>query len=226
MIRVLIADDQALVRGGFHSILAGQDDIDVIGETEDGNETVELVERLRPDVVLMDIRMPGIDGIEATRRIVARDIATRVLVLTTFDIDDYVYEAMKAGASGFLLKTAPPRQLAEAVRTIAAGDALLAPSVTRRLVEQFVRRPPPGTSVPPALDELTERERDVLKLLAGALSNAEIAAELVVSEATVKSHVNRILTKLNLRDRAQAIVLAYETGLIEPGSSPVRSSAT
>jgi DNA-binding NarL/FixJ family response regulator len=219
MIRVLIADDQALVRGGFHSILAGQDDIEVVGETADGNETVELVERLQPDVVLMDIRMPGIDGLEATRRIVARGIATRVLVLTTFDVDDYVYAAMKAGASGFLLKTAPPRQLADAVRTVAAGDALLAPSITRRLVEQFVRRPPPGATVPPGLDELTERERDVLRRLARALSNAEIAAELVVSEATVKSHVNRILTKLNLRDRAQAIVLAYETGLVEPGSS-------
>jgi len=217
MISVLIADDQALVRGGFHSILAGQDDIEVVGETEDGNETVEAVERLRPDVVLMDIRMPGIDGIEATRRIVARRIATRVLVLTTFDIDDYVYEAMKAGASGFLLKTAPPRQLADAVRTVAAGDALLAPSVTRRLVEQFVRRPPPGACVPLGLEDLTDRELEVLKLLARALSNAEIAAELVVSEATVKSHVNRILGKLNVRDRAQAIVLAYETGLVEPG---------
>jgi DNA-binding NarL/FixJ family response regulator len=226
MIRVLLADDQALVRGGFNSILAGQADIEVVGEAEDGNAAVELTERLRPDVVLMDIRMPGIDGIEATRRIVARDIATRVLVLTTFDIDDYVYEAMKAGASGFLLKTAPPRQLVEALRTVAAGDALLAPSITRRLVEQFVRRPPPGASVPRAFDELTERERDVLKLLARALSNAEIAVELVVSEATVKSHVNRILTKLNLRDRAQAIVLAYETGLIEPGSNSARHSAT
>jgi DNA-binding NarL/FixJ family response regulator len=225
MIRVLIADDQALVRGGFHSILAGQDDIEVVGEAEDGNETVALVEELRPDVVLMDIRMPGIDGIEATRRIAARGIATRVLVLTTFDVDDYVYEAMKAGASGFLLKTTPPRQLADAVRTVAAGDALLAPSVTRRLVEQFVRRPPPGASVPPGLEELTEREREVLELLARALSNAEIAAELVVSEATVKSHVNRILTKLNLRDRAQAIVLAYETGLVEPGfGSPALGS--
>ena len=219
MIRVLIADDQALVRGGFHSILAGQGDIEVVGEAEDGNQAVALVEELRPDVVLMDIRMPGIDGIEATRRIVARGLATRVLVLTTFDVDDYVYEAMKAGASGFLLKTAPPRQLADAVRTVTAGDALLAPSITRRLVEQFVRRPPPGTSVPRGVEELTERELDVLKLLARAMSNAEIAAKLVVSEATVKSHVNRILAKLNLRDRAQAIVLAYETGLVEPGLS-------
>jgi DNA-binding NarL/FixJ family response regulator len=220
MIRVLIADDQALVRGGFHSILAGQDDIEVIGQAEDGNAAVELTEQLRPDVALMDIRMPGIDGIEATRRIAARGIVTRVLILTTFDIDDYVYEAMKAGASGFLLKTAPPQQLADAVRTIAAGDALLAPSITRRLIQQYVRRPPPGTTVPPGLEELTQRELDVLKLLARAMSNAEIAAELVVSDATVKSHVNRILSKLSLRDRAQAIVLAYEAGLVEPGSSP------
>jgi DNA-binding NarL/FixJ family response regulator len=219
VIRVLIADDQALVRGGFHSILAGQEDIEVVGEAQDGEQAVAAVERLRPDVVLMDIRMPGVDGIEATRRIAARGLATRVLVLTTFDIDDYVYDAMKAGASGFLLKTAPPRQLAEAVRTVAGGDALLAPSVTRRLLEQFVRRPPPGAAVPPGLEELTERELDVLKLLAQALSNAEIAARLVVSEATVKSHVNRILGKLDLRDRAQAIVFAYETGLVQPGTA-------
>jgi len=222
VIRVLIADDQALVRGGFHSILAGQGDIEVVGEAEDGRQTVDAVEQLRPDVVLMDIRMPGVDGIEATRRIVTRGLPTRVLVLTTFDVDEYVYEAMKAGASGFLLKTAPPRQLAEAVRTIAAGDALLAPSVTRRLVEQFVRRPPPGTVVPPGLEELTERELDVFKLLARALSNAEIAEQLVVSEATVKSHVNRLLGKLNLRDRTQAIVFAYETGLVQPGGGSER----
>ena len=219
MIRVLIADDQALVRGGFHSILAGQNDIDVVGEAEDGQQAVDAAEALRPDVILMDIRMPGIDGIEATRRIAARGLPTRILVLTTFDVDAYVYDAMKAGASGFLLKTAPPRQLAEAVRTVAAGDALLAPSVTRRLVEQFVRRPPPGTTVPPGLEDLTERELDVLRLIAKARSNAEIAAALVVSEATVKSHVNRILGKLALRDRAQAIVFAYETGLVEPGSA-------
>jgi DNA-binding NarL/FixJ family response regulator len=218
MIRVLIADDQALVRGGFRSILDGQDDIEVVGEAEDGNEAVEAAGRLRPDVVLMDVRMPGVDGIEATRRIAALGLDARVLVLTTFDVDDYVYEAMKAGASGFLLKSAPPRQLAEAVRTIAAGDALLAPSVTRRLVEQFVKRPPPGAAVPPGLETLTERELDVLRVLARARSNAEIAAELFVSEATVKSHVNRLLGKLDLRDRAQAIVLAYESGLVEPGS--------
>jgi len=219
VISVLIADDQALVRGGFHSILAGQDDIEVVGEAEDGQQAVSAVEQLRPDVVLMDIRMPGVDGIEATRRIVGRGLPTRVLVLTTFDVDDYVYEAMKAGASGFLLKSAPPRQLVEAVRTVAAGDALLAPSVTRRLVEQFVRRPPPGAAVPPGLEELTERELDVLKLLAQALSNAEIAETLAVSEATVKSHVNRILGKLGLRDRAQAIVLPYESGLVQPGAA-------
>ncbi len=219
MISVVIADDQALVRGGFHSILAGQDDIEVVGEAEDGQQVVEVVERQRPDVVLMDVRMPGLDGIEATRRIAARGVPTRILVLTTFDVDDYVYDAMKAGASGFLLKTAPPKQLVDAVRTIAAGDALLAPSVTRRLVEQFVRRPPPGARVPPGLAELTARELDVLRLVAHARSNAGIATELVVSEATVKSHVNRILGKLDLRDRAQAIVLAYESGFIQPGES-------
>ena len=219
MIRILIADDQALVRGGFRSILEGQEDLEVVGEASDGAQAVDEAVRLAPDVVLMDIRMPALDGIEATRRIFSLGVATRVLVLTTFDIDEYVYEAMKAGASGFLLKTAPPRQLADAVRTVASGEALLAPSVTQRLIEQFVRRPPPGSATAPGLEELTERERDVLQLLARARSNAEIAAELFVSEATVKSHVNRILRKLDLRDRAQAIVLAYETGLVEPGSS-------
>jgi DNA-binding NarL/FixJ family response regulator len=218
VIRVAIADDQALVRGGFRSILDGQPDIEVVGEAGDGAEAVEAAERLAPDVILMDVRMPGTDGLEATRRIAARGLATRVLVLTTFDVDEYVYEAMKAGASGFLLKTAPPRQLAEAVRTVAAGDEILAPSVTRRLVEQFVRRPPPGTGVPARLADLTERELEVLRLVARAQSNAEIAAELFVTEATVKSHVNRLLGKLGLRDRTQAIVLAYETGLVEPGS--------
>jgi len=219
VIRILIADDQALVRGGFRSILEGQEDLEVVGEASDGAQAVDEAVRLAPDVVLMDIRMAALDGIEATRRIFSLGVATRVLVLTTFDIDEYVYEAMKAGASGFLLKTAPPRQLADAVRTVASGEALLAPSVTQRLIEQFVRRPPPGAATAPGLEELTERERDVLQLLARARSNAEIAAELFVSEATVKSHVNRILRKLDLRDRAQAIVLAYETGLVEPGSS-------
>jgi DNA-binding NarL/FixJ family response regulator len=217
VIRVVIADDQALVRGGFRSILDGQEDVEVVGEAADGAEAIDAVARLHPDVVLMDIRMPGLDGLEATRRIVADGAAARILVLTTFDVDEYVYEAMKAGASGFLLKTAPPRQLSEAVRTVAAGDALLAPTVTRRLVEQFVRRPPPGARVPPGLDALTDREVEVLRLVSRALSNAEIADQLVVSEATVKSHVNRILGKLSLRDRAQAIVLAYESGLVAPG---------
>jgi DNA-binding NarL/FixJ family response regulator len=216
VIRILIADDQALVRGGFHSILAGQDDIEVVGEAGDGQSAADAAARLRPDVVLMDMRMPGVDGIEATRRISARGLASRVLVLTTFDPDEYVYDAMKAGASGFLLKTAPPRQLADAVRTVAAGEALLAPSLTRRLIEQFVRRPAPGTRTPPGLEELTERELEVLRLIAQARSNAEIAATLIVSEATVKSHVNRILTTLRIRDRAQAIVLVYETALVEP----------
>jgi DNA-binding NarL/FixJ family response regulator len=224
VIRLVIADDQALVRGGFRSILDGQEDLEVVAEAGDGAEAVEAVLAHAPDVVLMDVRMPVLDGIEATRRIAARLPATRVLMLTTFDVDEYVYEAMRAGASGFLLKTAPPRQLADAVRTVAAGDALLAPSVTRRLIEQFVRRPPPGSAVPPGLEELTERELEVLRLLAGARSNAEIAAELVVSEATVKSHVNRILGKLALRDRAQAIVLAYESGLVEPGGGRSPSS--
>ena len=215
MIRVLLADDQALVRGGFNSILAGQADIEVVGEAEDGNAAVELTERLRPDVVLMDIRMPGIDGIEATRRIVARDIATRVLVLTTFDIDDYVYEAMKAGASGFLLKTAPPPQLVAAVRTVHEGDALLAPASTRKLIEQAAR--PPAAS--PPLDQLTAREHDVLRLLARGMTNAEIAADLVVEQSTVKSHVASLLSKLDLRDRVHAVVYAYESGLVRAGAS-------
>jgi DNA-binding NarL/FixJ family response regulator len=223
VIRVLIADDQALVRGGFHSILDGQPDIEVVAETEDGPTTVEQTLELQPDVVLMDIRMPGIDGIEATRHILARTAApVRILVLTTFDVDRYVYEAMRAGASGFLLKTTPPARLAEAVRTVAAGEALLAPTVTRRLVEQFIQRPPPGAGPPAAVDELTGRELEVLRLLARALSNAEIARELVLSEATVKTHVNRILTKLDLRDRAQAVVFAYENRLVEPGATTAR----
>jgi DNA-binding NarL/FixJ family response regulator len=219
-LRVVIADDQPLMRAGFRAVLEATGAIEVVAEAGNGDEAVDAARAHQPDVVLMDIRMPGMDGIEATRRLLARGLPTRVLVLTTFDVDEYVYEAMKAGASGFLLKTAPPRQLAEAVRTVAAGDALLAPSVTRRIVEQFVRRPAPGLAVPVGLEDLTERELEVLRLLARARSNAEIAAELVVSEATVKSHVNRILSKLSLRDRAQAIVLAYETGLVEPGSCP------
>jgi DNA-binding NarL/FixJ family response regulator len=221
MIRVLIADDQALLRGGFRMILEAQKDIEVVGEADDGVQAVELAGRLRPDVVLMDIRMPRLDGIQATRRVVqVAGGATRVLILTTFDLDEYVYEAMRAGASGFLLKTVRPRQLAAAVRDIAAGDALLAPDITRRLIEQFVRRPPPGTDVPAAMAALTQREVEVLKLVARGLSNAEIAGELVVSETTIRTHVARVLAKLGLRDRVQAVVVAYESGLVQPGTAP------
>jgi DNA-binding NarL/FixJ family response regulator len=218
MIRVLIADDQALVRGGFRLILQAQRDMEVVGEAEDGRQALQLVKELKPDVVLMDIRMPELDGIEATRRLGDVPDAPRVLMLTTFDMNEYVYEAMKSGASGFLLKDVRPEQLAEAVRTVAAGDALLAPSITRRLIEEFVHRPPPGQTRPPELDELTDRELEVLQLIAKGLSNAEIGAQLFVSEATVKTHVTRILAKLRLRDRVQAVVLAYESGLVEPGA--------
>jgi len=228
MIRVLIADDQALVRGGFRLILESQDDLTVIGEAADGLGAVALATRLQPDVTLMDIRMPELDGIQATRRLVATS-ATRVLILTTFDMDEYVYEAMRAGASGFLLKTVRPQQLAVAVRDVAQGDALLAPSITRRLVEAFVRRPAPGSGVPARLADLTPRELDVLRLVAQGLSNGEIAERLVVGESTAKTHVARIFMKLHLRDRAQAVVLAYESGLAQPGDrppSPISGKAT
>jgi DNA-binding NarL/FixJ family response regulator len=215
--RVLLADDQALVRGGFRLILDAQPDLEVVGEADDGRVAIERARELRPDIVLMDVRMPVLDGIAATRTVVAEELAAHVLVLTTFDEDRIVYDALAAGASGFLLKTAPPAQLVDAVRTVAAGEALLAPTVTRRLIAEFVRRPPPGGEVPDRLAELTEREREVLALIARGLSNAEIAATLVVSGATVKTHVNRILSKLDLRDRVQAVVLAYETGLVRPG---------
>ena len=218
MIRVLIADDQALVRGGFRLILDSQDDITVVGEAADGLEAVDLATRLQPDVTLMDIRMPELDGIQATRRLVA-DGASKVLILTTFDLDEYVYEAMRAGASGFLLKTVRPQQLAAAVRDVANGDALLAPAITRRLVEAFVRRPAPGSGVPIRLVELTPRELDVLRLVAQGLSNGEIAARLIVGESTAKTHVARIFMKLGLRDRVQAVVLAYESGLVQPGDT-------
>jgi DNA-binding NarL/FixJ family response regulator len=220
MIRVLLVDDQALVRGGFRMILEAHDDFEVVGEAEDGTSAVGVVRSVAPDVVLMDIRMPGVDGLEATRQIVAdRRIRTHVLVLTTFDRDEYVYAALRAGASGFLLKSAPPARLVEAVRLVAGGEALLAPAITRRLIEEYVRGPRPG-SQPDALAALTDREGEVLRLIAHGLSNAEIAAHLVVSDATVKTHVNRILSKLDLRDRVQAVVLAYETGLIRPGAGP------
>ena len=219
MIRVLIADDQALVRGGFRMILDAQKDIEVVGEAGDGREAIENARKLEPDVVLMDIRMPELDGLEATRRLLAADGGPRVLILTTFDADEYVYKAMKAGASGFLLKDVRPEQLADAVRVVAAGDALLAPAITRRLVEQFVRRPPPGSAKPPELADLTERELDVLVLVARGLSNKEIASALFLTEATVKTHLTHILTKLNVRDRVQAVVLAYESGLVQPGEA-------
>ncbi|MGE5689828.1 MAG: response regulator [Pseudomonadota bacterium] len=216
MIRVLVADDQALVRAGFRAILDAQEDVDVVGEAADGAEAVALARELRPDVVLMDVRMPGVDGIEATRRLLRDVDAPRVLMLTTFDMDEYVYAALKAGASGFLLKDAPRDQLVSAVRTIAAGDALLAPSVVRRLVDGYVSGPAPG-SRPRELDVLTERERDVLMLIARGCTNAEIASHLFLSEATVRTHVTHILGKLDLRSRIQAVVLAYETGLVRPG---------
>ena len=212
-IRVLVADDQSMVRAGLRMLLSDQPDVEVVGEATDGNEAVSLTRQLRPDVVLMDIRMPAVDGIEATRRIVAQDPAARILVLTTFDIDDHVYEALCAGASGFVLKDDPPEQLISAVRTIAAGDALLSPSVTRQVIRQFTRRP--RRSPPAAVQTLTERETDVLRLIARGLSNAEIGRELFISDTTVKTHVTRVLQKLEVRDRAQAIVLAFESRLFE-----------
>jgi DNA-binding NarL/FixJ family response regulator len=218
--RVLIADDQALARAGFRMILESQEDIEIVGEAEDGAQAVTLARELAPDVVLMDIRMPGLDGLEATRRrLLDGPNGTHVLVLTTFDADEYVYEALKAGAAGFMLKSAPPARLVEAVRLVASGEALLAPTITRRLIEDYVRRPPPGTRSPKELEQLTDRELEVLKLIARGLSNAEIAATLVVSQATIKTHVNRVLSKLDLRDRVQAVVLAYETGLAQPGDT-------
>jgi len=218
VIRVVIADDQALVRAGFRMILQTQPDIEVVGEADDGEGALAVVRELRPDVVLMDVRMSGIDGLEATRLLVAERLESRVLILTTFDLTEYVYDAMRAGASGFLLKTVPPEQLAAGVRTVAAGDALLAPSITRRLIEQFVRRPAPTGGVPEPLRALTPREVDVLREVAAGSSNAEVGDRLFLSEATVKTHMTRILTKLALRDRVQAVVLAYECGLVEPGA--------
>jgi DNA-binding NarL/FixJ family response regulator len=219
-VRVLIVDDQALVRTGFRMILDAEPDIEVVGEAVDGAEAIDMARRLRPDVVLMDIRMPELDGLEATRRLLARggEGLPRVLILTTFDLDEYVYEALRAGASGFLLKDTPPEQLAAAIQVVASGEALLAPSITRRVIEEFVRRPVPAPAAD-GLDELTAREHEVLTLIARGMSNAEIASQLVVSETTVKTHVARILMKLDLRDRVQAVVLAYESGLVQPGAA-------
>jgi DNA-binding NarL/FixJ family response regulator len=220
MIRVLLADDQELVRDGFAMILDAQEDIDVVGQAADGTSSVELARALTPDVVLMDVRMPVMDGIEATRRIRAAGLhRLAVLMLTTFDLDEYVYEALRAGASGFLLKDVPRSTLIQAVRTVAAGEALLAPAITRRLIEQFVSQPPPTRALPRELDELTQRERDVLLRLARGRSNSEIGRELFLSEATVKTHVAHVLRKLALRDRVQAVVYAYEVGLVHPGQT-------
>ena len=215
-VRVLLVDDQSLVRAGFRLVLENEADIEVVGEASNGHEALHSTRRLDPDVVLMDIRMPELDGIAATRSITARHRA-RVLVLTTYDLDEYVYDALQAGASGFLLKDTPPPQLAAGIRAVAAGEALLAPTVTRRLIEEFARLGPAQRVRPSALDELTPRELDVLRLLARGLSNAEIAEQLVVSDTTVKTHVAHVLSKLGLRDRVQAVVLAYECGLVSPG---------
>ena len=219
-VRVLICDDQALVRGGFRAILDARPEIDVVGEAENGAQAVALAERRHPDVILMDIRMPELDGIEATRKLVADGSQARVIVLTTFDLDEYVHAAIRAGASGFLLKDVTPAKLVEAIGIVAQGDALLAPSVTRRLLERFAATLPVGDQSSDALAELTAREIEVLRLLAGGLSNAEIAAELVVTEATVKTHISSVLRKLGLRDRVQAVIVAYQTGLVRLGNAP------
>jgi DNA-binding NarL/FixJ family response regulator len=212
-IRVLVADDQSMVRAGFRMLLSEEPDIEVVAEASNGLEAVDKAARFAPTVVLMDIRMPELDGLEATRRILAADGAARILILTTFDLDEYVYDALRAGASGFVLKDDPPEQLLTAIRTVADGDALLSPAVTKRVIEQFTRTPRP--TPPKALDELTERELDVFRLIARGLSNAEIARELYISDTTVKTHITHILQKLDLRDRVQAVVLAHEAGLFD-----------
>jgi DNA-binding NarL/FixJ family response regulator len=217
-VRVLLVDDQALVRAGFRMILDAEPDIEIVAEAADGLEALALVDRYTVDVALMDIRMPNLDGIEATRRLLERSPGTKVLMLTTFDLSEYVYEALRAGASGFLLKDAPPERLVEAIHVVAQGDALLAPSITRRVIEEYVRRPLAPDGVPAQVGELTARELEVLRLVARGRSNAEIAKELVLGETTVKTHVARILQKLNLRDRVQAVVFAYEVGLAQAGA--------
>jgi DNA-binding NarL/FixJ family response regulator len=220
-IRVLVADDQSMVRAGFRMLLSREEDIEVVAEASNGSEAVDKAGRFHPSVVLMDIRMPQLDGLEATRRILAVDDTARILILTTFDLDEYVYEALGAGASGFVLKDDPPEQLLAAVRTVAGGDALLSPAITKRVIKQFTRIPKP--TPPKELDDLTERELDVFRLIARGLSNAEIGQELYISETTVKTHITHILQKLNLRDRVQAVVLAYETGLFD-ADAPQQSS--
>jgi DNA-binding NarL/FixJ family response regulator len=219
-IRVLIADDQSMVRAGFRMLLSGEEDIDVVAEARDGHEAVEKAARFDPTVVLMDIRMPELDGLEATRRIIAADDHARILILTTFGLDEYIYEALSVGASGFVLKDDPPEQLIAAVRTVAAGEALLSPAVTKRVIKQFARMPRPEP--PKGMRELTARERDILGLIAGGLSNAEIGEKLFISETTVKTHVTHVLQKLGLRDRVQAVVMAYQTGLVEEDAPGVR----
>jgi DNA-binding NarL/FixJ family response regulator len=216
-IRVLVADDQSMVRAGFRMLLADEQDIEVVAEAENGREAVEKTARFKPGVILMDIRMPELDGLQATRQILAEDKSARILILTTFDLDEYVYEALSAGASGFVLKDDSPEQLLAAIRTVAAGDALLSPTVTKKVIKQFARLP--RTAPPKEIDELSERERDVFRLMAEGLSNGEIGHELFISETTVKTHVTHVLQKLGLRDRVQAVVLAYRTGIFEETSA-------
>jgi DNA-binding NarL/FixJ family response regulator len=224
MIRVVLADDQGLVRGGMRVLLEAKDDIRVVGEAANGAEAVELAIRHHPDVVLMDIRMPDLDGIEATRRLQARVPSTRVLVVTTFHLDEYVLEALRAGAAGFILKDIRPDDLISAVRVVAAGETLLAPAVTRRLIETYVRQPVPNAALTRRLDDLTERELDVLRLIARGLSNADIGGRLYLSEGTIKTHVTNVLSKLGVRSRTQAVVAAYESGLVQPGEEPLEPS--